>query len=127
MESQDNNYNGAERRKYPRINFIIVAYTDSKNDSLANMSATKNISAGGLCIFVDKEVAKDTVLSLKITLPNGNPPIDAKGKVVWNRPCTMAYLSKAANQFEVGIEFLDMKESDREAVAKYVTANSDKE
>ncbi|MCM8773708.1 MAG: PilZ domain-containing protein [Candidatus Omnitrophica bacterium] len=108
-----------ERRKSARlitsgdVEYSVIGKLDIKE--LAN---TKNISAGGVCITVNERIEKGTILFLKINLPEKDTPIEAKGKVMW---CA-EFISSALIEprYDLGIEFVEIKEVDRQAIFQYV-------
>lgn len=55
---------------------------------------TKNISEGGLCIVVDKELPKGTILEIKFNLPSDkDSPIETYVKVVWQEKTDEGFLT----------------------------------
>ena len=111
-----NDYYGLERRKYPRINALVkYAVIDAENADKA--SGVRNISAGGIAIFAKEAIAMDTTLSLSISLPD-KTDFGAKAKVVWSEEIKVSWDEDI--KYELGVEFIDIKESDRERILKYV-------
>jgi hypothetical protein len=90
---------GSDRRVHRRVELA----TNLKYDIIqmaisAEAGAIKNISEGGLCLLLDKELPKGTVLHVEFNLPPENDRIEAIVKVVWQQPIE--------GQFLTGVKFL---------------------
>ena len=100
VNPQDNGADsGADRRQHRRVELA----TNLKYDIIpmaftAEAGAIKNISEGGLCLLLDKELPKGTVLHVEFNLPPENDRIEAIVKVVWQQPIE--------GQFLTGVKFL---------------------
>lgn len=60
-----------ERREFKRISgSYVVSYSHLEGDELKfDVSQTKNLSEGGLLFIADREFKKDTILKIKLRLP----------------------------------------------------------
>lgn len=88
-----------ERRRYPRKEFVTkVNYFVITTPSGSGL--IKNISEGGICMFVEKILLPSTILKLEFNLPEQNEAIsiEAIGKVVWIKEVEGGYL--------VGVQFI---------------------
>ena len=109
-----------ERRKFPRLNtstdveYIVIGKTLAGEKK----TVTKNISAGGICLIVYEKIETATVLDLRIYLRDINATIEARGQVKWSSYFTMAPDSRP--RYDIGIEFIEIKEPDRQQLSKYV-------
>ena len=69
----EGSYDGSqsEHRKFKRIDgTYIVSYAPIKGDELKfDVSQTRNVSEGGLLFISDRKFEKDTVLKIKLRLP----------------------------------------------------------
>jgi c-di-GMP-binding flagellar brake protein YcgR len=104
--SEDNNIpqkkdsgNASDRRTYKRVELV----TDFKYDVIpmhfpCESGLIQNISEGGLCLLLDKEFPKGTVLHVEFNLPPENDHIEAIVKVVWQQPIE--------GQFITGVKFM---------------------
>lgn len=116
------NHTGAERRRFPRLAVsLIVDYSVSKTASIAR-AQTRDISAGGICLVVYEDIKAGTVLELKIYLPDNASPIAAKGKVIWKTE--FSFSSDSKSRFDMGIEFSEIGESDRQKISLYISSLS---
>ena len=119
----ENSKHLAERRKFPRLNAVVnVEYSIIGEGPLKYTESTKNIGAGGICLIVYEEIKINTLLSLKFFLPDSNEPIQAKGRVVWKGEFSIS--SDQIRRYDLGIEFVEIGEEDRERISKYVFTRS---
>jgi hypothetical protein len=57
-------------------------------------ATTANISEGGICLVLDKELPPGTVLEVKFELPGKEPvPIETLVKIVWQKKTDKGYLT----------------------------------
>jgi Tfp pilus assembly protein PilZ len=102
---QQNNYD--EKRKCRRADLNIVV-----NYAIKANAVTKNINKNGLCIVTDEMLPVDVIIMLIIFLPE-KVSIKAYGKVAWSKEVD-------AGVFESGIEFWEIRRSDKEDLEKYI-------
>ncbi|MCF7916550.1 MAG: PilZ domain-containing protein [Candidatus Omnitrophica bacterium] len=77
------NYNGPERRKYPRLNAsFIVSYQVKEPPSDFDLSQTKDLSQGGLLLTTNKEFEPGTILVMTLRFPFVEEKIEIEGQVV---------------------------------------------
>jgi len=74
-----------ERRKAPRVSGALVEYSIDGKDVSKNKAFIKDICIYGICIYISEEIGKDAVINLDIFLFGDNEPINAQGKVVWQK------------------------------------------
>jgi hypothetical protein len=110
---------GKERRGAQRVYASFVEYCRVEDVFKKKFQAfTENISATGVCIFVNEEIDEKTLLSVTIYLLDGSAPIDAKGRVAWIRPSVFLHI-KDEKHFDVGIEFVDLSQENRDRLIHY--------
>ena len=108
-----------ERRKYVRLKAVVeVKYTVIGKPGEINVFS-KDVSAGGLCIIAEEELAPDTPLELEVKVPDLKDSIRALGRVVWQTKF------EAANEqtkvfFNTGVEFTGISDFDRFNLNRYV-------
>lgn len=111
-----------ERRKFPRLHYnVTVTWKKVERpaaESAQGTNATKNISGGGICLEVDSVVRIGDVLELDIALPT-KKTIHSKGVVRWTEDFGIIG-EKSNSRYEAGIEFIEINDSDREEVKKFV-------
>jgi len=111
--------NANERRRFPRLSVAVDIQYRVLPDAVAyETGATTNISSGGICLILYEELKTGAILELNIYLPDNQPIIKAKGKVVWIRPFNVSKDEK--ERFDSGIEFMDVNETDRKRIDNYV-------
>lgn len=106
----------AERRLYPRASAAMpVQYRGIRqaNDAIMGTIA-RNISKGGVALIVNEFISVFTRLIVEISIPPIAKPIRAISKVVWIRK------RPHGEQYEVGMEFVDITEEDRRNVSDFV-------
>ncbi|MCK4917850.1 MAG: PilZ domain-containing protein [Candidatus Omnitrophica bacterium] len=116
---KDIDNNKVERRKFPRVkNFIDVYYDVSLgNESImAEKIDSKDTSLGGIRLIVYTPIKIGSILDLKFKLLENDPTIKIKGKVVWSNAFKIG--SDDIMNYEIGIEFIEMSESDKENISK---------
>ncbi len=101
MENQD--YQGEERRKYPRLdaNYIISYRVLEKSDDF-DLTQTRNVSLGGAFITTNKQYASGTVLELVVRVPFKEQRVTVKGEVVDSKEAVKNIM------YETRIKFIDM-------------------
>jgi len=121
-----NKWEGLDKRKFPRIKYpclIIIRKGDSdKADTV--LTHTDNVGVGGVCVSLRKSVKTFSVVDLELDLLDMGDHVHCKGKVVWNVE------SKAGNRkdprvFDVGVEFMDIREGDRSRLQKVIERIAD--
>jgi len=116
---QKDKYGGPERRRYPRLPGTLVEYFPIGEIAAKKTSFTENISPVGVRLLVDEEIKINALLSLKIYLPGSKDAIEAKGRIVWTR--LSSFLSRGKRKhYDLGMEFVEIDESDREKIWQYV-------
>ena len=109
-----------ERRRFPRlITSADVEYTILEKKALQEKdTVSKNISAGGICLIAYEKVGLGSLLDLKIRLEDINETLEVKGRVVWSSYFTFDADKK--DRYDLGIEFIEINESDRQKISKYI-------
>ena len=113
-----------ERRRYVRLDTRLkIIYTVlEKEKDVSVASETKDISGGGIRIFLSEPVPNHALLKLTIHLPDDPQPIVCSGKVVWVEEFVVLpdEKRKEKNQYEAGVTFTDINPKDRDCIIKYV-------
>ena len=100
------NPNKEEMRKDARKSYVTnVSYrvvVDEKSTIPAkDEGLTQNISSGGLCLILNRELSSGAVLELKFEMPEENSnPIETRVKVVWQEKIETGYLTGV--KFDIG-------------------------
>jgi len=104
---------GSERRQHPRANAewpISIALEDGRYEA-----RLRDISAAGICFFLDRRIPEMTVLGLELSLPSDERPIRCTGAVVRCIP-----IGPHVDHFEVAVFLHDIAEPDRVALRTFV-------
>jgi c-di-GMP-binding flagellar brake protein YcgR len=113
-----------DRRKFVRLDIDVLVQwrkiTGEEARELDKESRTKNISAGGICLTVDERnmVAIGDLLAIEMKLPTGRL-INLAGRVAWVSEFEIIG-AEAEKNYDAGIEFVEIKEADREAIQQFV-------
>lgn len=119
-------YPGLEKRKFPRFKDNIFILGKLRSSPTEEFKAfTENISAGGLMLESERDISKEGQLELEIYQPMNCGKkkilsIPVLAKVIWIRQIEKDNFEKGENKYKIGIEFSEIKEEDRQRIAKYV-------
>ena len=112
-------WDNKERRKFVRVNFPCEITTQSASSRRISTYA-KNISAGGLRVFLTEKLKISSIVEINI-YQIAKEPINCKGSIVWvfsrKDPDNEGEL-----MFDTGIEFSQIKDKDLEEIKKLVTS-----
>ena len=109
-----------ERRKFVRLNTLVdVVYNKVFPAQKVEVSLTKNISKGGICLIAYDELKVSDNLDLNIYLPEDKTPVHVIGRVAWVKDFVICNIPNG-KRFDVGIEFITISEQDEKKIAKYV-------
>jgi len=102
QNSQNNNENWAERRRYQRIekNFILTYYEKENPSVKIELTQLKNISKGGLCFITTKAFLPSTKLGLELRTPYLSETTYLEGVVLESRPKIEGIIYETRLQFE---------------------------
>ena len=110
----------AGKRKFLRVNYpcsITVWRGDGSSDVI--MANTANISAGGICVYLNETLVLGSLLEIKIDNFFEGRALRCKGKIVRCQP-DKHHKSDHQKYYEVAIEFLDMKVDQRDYLTGFV-------
>ncbi|MBN3039185.1 MAG: PilZ domain-containing protein [Candidatus Omnitrophica bacterium] len=111
-----------ERRKYMRLKTSVqVKYTIIGNPGEIEVFS-KDVSAGGICMYLGEELVADTPLQLEIVIPDLKDPIHALGRVVWQKKDKG---QEEQVKLETGIEFTGISDFDRFNINRYVQGKTE--
>ncbi len=121
MKKRQNEPKGTEKRKYSRLNVVAVTSSVLKKRPQDQPYFVKNISAGGVCFIVNKQIDINTIIPLQLDSPDGGPRVEAKGKIVWRYEHSLEYNMENGEQYVIGVEFTEISDSDRKRIFKYIS------
>lgn len=109
-----------EKREFHRIKIACKISLVLSQKHLAFNTHTEDISAGGMMIILEEEVAPSTVVDLELFLWYEEKPIKCKGKIVWVNEITPK--ETKPRLFNAGIKFIEISDSDRAEITKFVNS-----
>ena len=86
---------------------------------------TGDINADGLMFEFHRDISQNIRLEMEIYQPiicckSRIHSIPVLARVAWTKKIEKDHFEEGENQYSVGVEFLEMKEEDRQRIAKYV-------
>ena len=75
---------------------------------------TQNISAGGVCVVLPRELPKACPVQILLYLKDEAGSLECNGRVAW------VVAQAGETDFTTGVEFLDINEADRVRIEKVV-------
>lgn len=100
-----------EKRRFIRgENKIRVTYSLSDEDGFGEGVFTENISEVGLQILIKNRFEQNQVLQLKLEFMSDSVPIIAD--------CRVVYAKAEADQYRIGLEFVDMDSFQRQRLKR---------
>jgi len=128
------NSNNLERRTFHRIenNIFIFANLSTPTNKLSMAvtgvfkAFTKNIGAGGLMFETERNIIeKDNKLEMEIYQPLKSDKtivysMSVLANVIWTKKIEKEHFENGENKYQVGVEFLEIREQDRQRIIKYV-------
>lgn len=107
-----------ERRRFIRLEVPIeVKYVIEEDLNQARKRvATKDLSCDGLRFISGEKIDEGFVIDLNLTIPGAANPVHIKGKTIWSRKVS----TEDAAPFEVGIEFTQIEEDNKNTFLKYL-------
>jgi len=112
-----------EQRRFPRVRTDFgVEFKIKDSDSPPIKAVGVNISEGGIMMRVSGKLAAETLLEVKIVMPPPYSTVHTLARLV--------YILKSRLDeyppYACGLEFIELKEEDRERVRNFVNEEIDK-
>ena len=106
-----------ERRRHPRVNARLpLQYKDIQRPIEAySGTLSRDVSEGGVRFLSNEFLSVFTRLLLEVSIPSLSRPVKAISKVAWIQKVPRS------NQYNVGVQFMDMTEEDKKQLASFVT------
>lgn len=74
-----------DKRAFTRFSITILLSYSGLNSQAAKQAETQDISARGIGLIADEELAPHTPLEMWLKMPDNDEQIHIKGDVVWSR------------------------------------------
>jgi c-di-GMP-binding flagellar brake protein YcgR len=114
-----------ERRKAVRIKKVITvrySYCVDKGDKKWDMTVVKDISETGMCVTTHKQFSAQEEVAFLIKIPSR--PLDwmeFTGRVIASESPVAASGATVTGTYVTRIEFVNLKDEQKEAVREYIT------
>ncbi len=105
-------YNGKERRRYPRFNLKLRVRYEFKDE--VNVNPSVNVSRGGIMIKSKSPIPVNAHIALRIELPTLHEGIIVMSRVVW------AEKSDNAGTYVGALSFSSMDSRDNKALTAFI-------
>lgn len=106
-------YQGIEKRRFVRAKFPCIITIHTLHEHVIT-TYTENISAGGVRVIIEEKLELSSTVGLEIQI-NKNI-IACKGRIVWVVDKESPY-KKGIIYHDTGIEFYEIKETDRRIIS----------
>ena len=107
---------GKERRKFIRLKAHHLLKYRVAGKGEEELSFVRNISAGGALFVAKEDIPCDSTVELEINFPQHPHSIKVVSRVVRSRAL------KKMGGFEVGVEFVNVDENDKEFLKKKIAS-----
>jgi c-di-GMP-binding flagellar brake protein YcgR len=114
-------WEGLNRRKFPRVILpCLIKFSKEKTGADMLLTHTENISSGGVCVVIKRQLDLFSVVDVEIDVMDGENTIHVKGKTVWTvrRKATE---DVKPSFYDTGIEFTDLQEKDKTRLDAIIT------
>ena len=112
-----------ERRQFVRfVSRMDVAYT-LLPAGVAQRTTARDISAGGLRLFMDRPLALGAQLQVALRLPGREQPVNAIAEIVWSEESETFSRGEPQRSVEVGVRCLEISPQDQDAITQFIEAS----
>ena len=113
-------WEGINKRKFPRVNYkCLIRISKDRQEEEVIDTYTENIGAGGICVTLERGYDLFEKVSLEVHLGEDAEPVRCSGAIVWAIKSHPVHKWEKA-RFDTGIEFVDIKDDDRERISRLV-------
>ncbi len=109
-----------ERRQFVRLDTRLEITYSVLPAGAPQPATTKDISAGGVCLFADRELPQGTRLQVTMKLPDREAPVYFTAEVMWSEAYEMIGKTERTRAVEIGVRFVEIAPQDQEAVMRHV-------
>ncbi|MBI4323081.1 MAG: PilZ domain-containing protein [Candidatus Omnitrophica bacterium] len=113
-------HGGEERRQFVRLDTTLPVSYRVLPSTAMKASTTKNISGGGLCVFLNERLAPGTPLEVAVQLPDRPKPICFTGEVAWCEEYEVVGKIQRSRAIQAGVKFVYFSPKDQEAIMQHV-------
>jgi len=105
-------WQGLGRRRFPRADLPCRIIIFKKGEKNKFSTHTENIGAGGVCVVLNNNLDRFSLVDLVLYPGKNQIPIECEGRVVW--------VVKSKERFDTGIEFVNIKKQDAARIERIV-------
>ncbi len=109
-----------ERRQFVRIDTRLEVQYTLLPSGRAKASVTKNVSAGGICLFAEQRLPIGQVLQVSLKLLGREQPVNFTGEVRWCEEYETIGKTTRQRSIEAGVQFVEIAPQDRDAIMQHV-------
>lgn len=101
-----------EKRRHPRITKNLIVVFRYKSLDHFVKAVTENISLGGLCLQVEKDIGlkQDQMINLQFQLEGTNEIVEIEGQVKW------LLQGEEEQDVQIGVEFLKLENPEMQQI-----------
>jgi c-di-GMP-binding flagellar brake protein YcgR len=114
-----------EKRRYmrldARVKIELSLYDPAKGKTTPKSAESRNVSAGGLLVTIDRPLEISSYVLARFTLPGETEQQDFIARVVRVEEI------EALRRYDIGLEFVDIVIGDMERIDKYVLGELEKD
>lgn len=114
-----------ERRKYRRVSGRLRIIYKIKDEMIEGSAYSIDVSAGGFCVGLDRQINADELIELLVYLPDNEKPFTCSGRVAWQK--VQPNKDKDGSLlYETGLRFENLELKNRLRLIYYVHGKSRK-
>ncbi|MBN1794780.1 MAG: PilZ domain-containing protein [Candidatus Omnitrophica bacterium] len=110
-------WEGINKRRFPRAQYPCKITVIAKFPPYSVSTHTENISVGGICVNLERNLGRFTPVEVILHLPDEQPPLRCNSTTVW---VIEKHLPQEKHIFDTGIEFGDIAPEDRERIDEVI-------
>lgn len=111
-----------ERRQFVRLDTTLpVSYRvlPARPSEPQQPAQTKNVSEGGLCVFLKERLPAGTRLEVQVTLPGREKPAAFTAEVTWCEEFEVVGKTQREQVIQAGAKFISIDPKDHEAIMQH--------
>jgi len=118
-------YGGTDKRKYKRLDTRVKVevslYDPGKGKTVPRSAESRNVSAGGLLVTIERPLEVSSYVLVRFTLPGETEQHDFIARAVRVEEI------EALRRYDIGLEFVDIVVGDMEKIDEYIADELGKE
>lgn len=115
-------WDGMNKRRFPRIRYKCLIKLRRAASSQILSTYTENVGIGGICVILGEKIDLFEKVDIELMPESGLESVICGGKVMWVVGKCQPGIKKAAD-YDIGIEFVHIKDKDLAMIRKIVDTN----